>query len=214
MLTPGARFLLVLNLAVVALGCEDDNFTDPPAPPAAVPPQIGVAPDAGVPAAPKGFMTVTTWDTGIRNGPPPLTGDVELSSQALLGDGQRNVWNEPGQTHGEAVIWKWQAGMVPQGQVDQGLILQTNGQWDLCSPTLHWFDGSMQNDQVRQVGGYAYDKRCLKVQVFSEWMFGGTVTEYKACAGPGAYQNLGGYPTDVSSIKTFYYTCPNYPTCP
>lgn len=185
------KFLVILNLAIVGIGCYDGNdlrsTQDAPKP---RPPEIGHAPDGGAPAA------------------------VEEASRAIIGPGMRSCYVSPYQTAGEVAILRWMTGTEPPGQSQQCLLLALS-QWDVCSPTLHWYDGTMLNDNIRQVQGYAYDRTCIKVTLWPEWQFGGTPTVHKACAGPFAYQNL--YvqpPATTSSIKTEYYACPNYPDCP
>jgi len=176
----------VLNLSIVALGCyDDDDLVKTDTHSVFQPPDVHGKPDGGVPAA---------------------------VSQAIIGSGMRSCWVAPEQGHGETVIWREAEGSYP----GDCLVLQANLQPDVCNPAMHWYSGQALNDNIRKVQGYAYDKRCLKVQLFSEWMFGGTMTEYKACAGPGVYasifqQNL---TPNTSSIKTYYYACPNYPNCP
>jgi hypothetical protein len=83
MLTPANRFLVVLNLSIVALGCYDgDDLVKTDAHPAFVAPQHGNPPDAAAWPSTKPVLS------GRLNTPPPPPGmepPVEFVQQQLAG---------------------------------------------------------------------------------------------------------------------------------
>lgn len=153
-------------------------------------------PDAGAePAAPQ-------W-TGPK---PDASGPVELASQPIIGDGMRSCAVNPPQQPGEFGITK-NADGTGHGVC---LNLAAGGSWDICNPTMHWYNGEMLNDNIRRINGNVPAGTCMRIRLYSEWMYGNLFYENKWCKPPWESGVLPFYAVVsplTSSIRTQHYTC-------
>lgn len=137
-------------------------------------------------------------DAGV---PAYKPAQVEAAAPAaLIGAGMRTCWVAPEQQPGELVVSKGSS--APQSP-EQCLFLAPNNSWDLCSPTLHWYDGTLMNDSIARVAAWVPSGKHLRVQLYWEWMFGAPMILDRTYDGP---TNVLEYVTAAtSSIRTTYW---------
>lgn len=122
--------------------------------------------------------------------------------QAVVGTGMRSCWVAPEQKPGELVVSKNAA--APQSP-EQCLFLAPNNSWDLCSPTLHWYDGTMMNDTIKRVAAWVPAGKHLRIQLYWEWMFGAPMILDRTYDGPWNVLEYLPLPAQTSSIRTTYW---------
>jgi hypothetical protein len=187
------RFLLVVNLALVAGACEDDNWTDPPPAPTSVPPMIGHAPDGGVPAA-----TPLSFDDAMKLGLAPTKPVVSrgvqrpatAQSSVELRQSRLDTWpmmgpcSDFGAPAGQGWVQAFRFGSpysnaYPDGQPNNCRQVPPESHVPNLGPYTYP-SGSTMNDRVRAFFSYVGYLRCLKV-TFREHDWGGTTLTYQAC---------------------------------
>lgn len=177
-MSPFNRALLVLNILITSVGLGVMAGCQGDGSEFASPPRGG---DAGVPA-----YRPETVETA--------------APAALIGTGMRTCWAGAEQQPGELVVSK---GNVAPQMTDQCLLLAPNNSWDLCSPTLHWYDGSLMNDSIARVAAWVPSGKHLRVQLYWEWMFGAPMVLDRTYDGP--WNVLEYIATSTSSIRTTYW---------
>ncbi len=138
----------------------------------------------------------------IRPVPAGVPVAVEAAApNALIGTGMRTCYVAPEQQPGEVVVSKntWSP-----NSPEQCLFLAPNNSWDLCSPTLHWYDGTMMNDTIKRVTAWVPSGKHLRIQLYGEWMFGAPMGLDKTYDGPwNVLETFSS--SSTSSIRTTYW---------
>jgi hypothetical protein len=210
MLTPAHRFLVVLNLSIVALGCYDgEDLVKTDAHPAFVPPDIHGASDTGVHHA----VTPGPFVPFVQPGAP----QVERVSSAIIGTGMRSCDSGApggGPQIGEVVIMN-QAVQFPTWDPGHCLVLGHNGWWaNLHSPMHNWYTGDQLPDDIKHAQYYVPPGFCVGFKPYVDPSFVGAYSFVgswvcKATWQLGENWRLWSSGWQISSMKTAYVYCPN-----
>lgn len=175
-------FLVVLNLAIVGLGCESepDNLTTTPQPPVGVPPDIHGSPtDAAAPAA---------LDWQRVPAAKPMLGDVELRQSKLDTNptmGTCPVW---GVSASQAWVMAYKAATPLDQPTEQNrcrLIPPNSTYPNLYDSANTYPNSELMNDNIRTLITWVRPGNCVRLTVKQHpdwWQSGGQALTYQLCA--------------------------------